>query len=212
MDVLSQLNSPDIIRALNEPDEVKDLLLSVVRIPEADDKMQASKKTGDLENFWDKLIQSETDTLKVLAAFDTQSMIEPSFSANWPDLVDQLADVKYSLRARAVLVDFIHEILSAFYDSEKYIREQAVPKTTPVVVAVSPKANIFSYDIQTLDLHGAIIKGLNKKHVFTIGDLVRLREDELFRIKNFGRGDLERVKAALATKGLRLSMSVYDSE
>lgn len=120
VDVLNKLNSPEIIKALNEPDEVKDYLLSVLSIPTADEITPIGLKTIDINSFWQKFIQSESDMIKTITELTLRSADEQDLIDRWADLSDTLVDVKYSLRARAVMVDFVYEILREFFDPDRY--------------------------------------------------------------------------------------------
>ena len=48
---------------------------------------------------------------------------------------------------------------------------------------------------------------LNKMNILTLGDLVRLTEQELLSYKNFGETSLNEIKEILGSKGLRLGMA-----
>jgi DNA-directed RNA polymerase subunit alpha len=48
---------------------------------------------------------------------------------------------------------------------------------------------------------------LNKMNILTLGDLVKLTEQELLSYKNFGETSLNEIKEILASKGLRLGMA-----
>lgn len=209
-DVLSELNASDIIRSLNEPDEVKDLLLSVVRIPVSDETARRPAKPTDIMEFWRKLLEGESASVKILGEITLEAASERDFSNQWADLSDRLVDLKYSLRARAVLIGFFYEILSKFYDINEYTFEET-PAPQPISPVVHPRRSIFAEEVETLGLDQRILKGIRSKNIFTVADLVRKKEHELLRIKNFGRKDLERLKEALGNKGLRLGMTVPDS-
>lgn len=209
-DVLSELSSSDIIRSLNEPDEVKDLLLSVVRIPVSDETGRSGSTPAGIMQFWLKLLEGESASIKILGEITLESASERDFSNQWADLSDQLVDLKYSLRARAVLIGFFYEILSKFYDVNEYTLEET-PVPQPISPVLYPRRNIFAEEVETLGLDQRILMGIRSKNIFTVADLVMKKEHELLRIKNFGRKDLERLKEALGRKGLRLGMRVPDS-
>jgi hypothetical protein len=206
-DVLGQLNSSDIIRALNEPDEVKELLLSVVKIPVADESARSSARPAYIDDFWLKVLQAESDTVKTLGEITLESASEQDFSNNWADLSDRLVDLKYSLRARAVLINFFYEILSKFYDMDECIPEPAVAPQPASALAPS-KRNVFAQRLDSLDLSTMTLNSLRRVSILNIGDLVKKQERDLLRLKNFGRKNLNEVKEALAEKGLRLGMKI----
>jgi DNA-directed RNA polymerase subunit alpha len=51
---------------------------------------------------------------------------------------------------------------------------------------------------------------LKKMNIRTVGDLLRVSEQELLGYKNFGETSLNEIKALLASKGLRLGQAVDD--
>ncbi len=52
---------------------------------------------------------------------------------------------------------------------------------------------------------------LNKMNIVTLGDLVRLTEQELLSYKNFGETSLNEIKEILASKNLRLGMAHHEA-
>ena len=160
--------------------------------------------------FWRKLLEGESASVKILEEITLEAASERDFSNQWADLSDRLVDLKYSLRARAVLIGFFYEILSKFYDINEYTFEET-PAPQAISPVVHPRRHIFSEEVETLGLDQRIIKGIRSKNIFTVDDLVRKKEHELLRIKNFGRKDLESLTEALGKKGLRLGMKVPDS-
>ncbi len=207
VDVLTKLNAPEIIKALNEPDEIKDYLLSVLSIPTVDEISPSGLRTIDINNFWQKFIQHENDTIKKLGELTLQSTTEQYFIDRWPYISDELVDVKYSLRARAVMIDFVYEILRKFYDPDKYIPSQSTV-TQAISPSVTRKQGIFEEKLEELELDPKTIRSLKNVNINTIGDLVRKRDSDLLKIKNFGRKDLNQVIEALSVKKLNLGMAV----
>lgn len=84
-----------------------------------------------------------------------------------------------------------------------------------------------SYDVPLRTLHNGArgdgnlpglrslaISRLNRAGIMTVSDLLTMREDEIIRIRNFGRKSLEEIKFALKSRGLYLqgdeSMSEND--
>jgi hypothetical protein len=196
---------------LNEPDEVQELLLSAIRIPATDEASSTGPKSDDLNGFWARLLGDESETLKAVSNITVEAAGEPDFSNRWPDLSDQLVDLKYSLRARAVLINFIYEILRKFYDLEDYVPQQPAHPVRPAPLSPAPKRNVPGEALETLNLHQKIIDGLQARNIHTVSDLVRVKENELLKIKHFGRKDLKRLKTELDARGLNLGMNVRDS-
>lgn len=63
--------------------------------------------------------------------------------------------------------------------------------------------------ISALDPSARVENGLVANRVFTLGDLIRLSENDLLRIHNFGRTSLTEVKRKLQEFGLALK---YDNQ
>jgi hypothetical protein len=208
-DVLRELNSNEIIRSLNEPDEVKELLQSVIRIPSSDDTEKSLRKHINIIEFWHKLIERERASVKIVEEITLESASEPDFGNKWADLSDRLVDLKYSLRARGVIIGFFYEILRKFFALNESLQEET-SVSQPITPVVKHKLKICAENVEVLGLEPKILKGIRTKNIYTVGDLVRKKDNELFKIKNFGKKDLEKLKKALAGKGLRLGMTIPD--
>ncbi len=211
VDVMNRLNLTEIIQSLNEPDVVKECLLSIVRQPITDETNPIELKPVDIDSFWNRLVRIESDTIKKLGDITLGSVSDHDFIELWPELSDELMDVKYSLRARAVMIDYVSEILRNFYDPDKYITAQSTVVRT-VLSPVTEEKGIFGKELDYLGLNPIIIKRLNPENINTVGDLAGKRESDLLKIKYFGRKDLKQVIESLKVNGLHLGMKVPNSK
>ena len=109
--ILSLIDMKGLIDELNEPDDVKELLSTVVVPPTNDDHASDQKQEETIKNFWNGLIEREKIFIKDIIEIDAISVMNSSYFKNWGTKADYFVDLKYSLRARAVLVNLIYEIL-----------------------------------------------------------------------------------------------------
>ena len=110
--------SHELVAALNEPDEVKELLLSNVKLPEKDADLQDDYGSFDFEDYWKHLMDDERITIQEFLQINVADVMQGLAVQNWASRADQLVDLKYSLRARAVLVGIVYEILRQRYERE----------------------------------------------------------------------------------------------
>ncbi len=81
----------------------------------------------------------------------------------------------------------------------------------PVVeekVAVDELAEKLSLSIEELDISQRALNSLKRMGITTIGDLVKMTEEELKNTKNIGRKALAEIKEALSKMGLHLGMNI----
>jgi len=109
--ILSLIDIRDLINDLNEPDDVKELLSTVVIPPTSDDQTSEQTQEDAIDIFWNGLIKSEKEFISEVIKIDAMSVMNGSFFKNWGTKADYFLDLKYSLRARAVLVNLFYEIL-----------------------------------------------------------------------------------------------------
>ena len=75
-------------------------------------------------------------------------------------------------------------------------------------VAVDELAEKLSLSIEELDISQRALNSLKRIGLTTIGDLVRMTEEELKNTKNIGRKALAEIKEALEKMGLQLGMNI----
>lgn len=127
--IIKSVNWNEIIDYLNKPQEVKELLLSVVKKPASDDSNDDAGNQDDLKQFWSNQLNKEKDTLGKVTKIDIMSLINKTYFREWAEHADEFLDLKYSLSARLVLVDMLYEILREYMgvrDSEiaqKFIKK-----------------------------------------------------------------------------------------
>jgi DNA-directed RNA polymerase subunit alpha len=62
--------------------------------------------------------------------------------------------------------------------------------------------------LEELELSVRALNSLHGEGIKTIGDLASKTDEDLLKLKNFGRKSLEEIKAALASAGLSLGMDM----
>ncbi len=98
------------------------------------------------------------------------------------------------------------EILKKHYELLENISTEK-----PVIeekVAVDELAEKLSLSIEELDISQRALNSLKRIGISTIGDLVRMTEEELKNTKNIGRKALAEIKSALEKMGLQLGMNI----
>ncbi|RUM31799.1 MAG: DNA-directed RNA polymerase subunit alpha [Aquifex sp.] len=98
------------------------------------------------------------------------------------------------------------EILKKHYELLENISTEK--PTVPQKVAVDELAEKLSLSIEELDISQRALNSLKRIGITTIGDLVRMTEDELKSTKNIGRKALAEIKEALQKLGLELGMNI----
>lgn len=98
------------------------------------------------------------------------------------------------------------EILKKHYELLENISTEK--PTVPQKVAVDELAEKLSLSIEELDISQRALNSLKRIGITTIGDLVRMTEDELKSTKNIGRKALAEIKEALHKLGLELGMNI----
>lgn len=108
--ILERIDLQGIILSLNEPDDVKERLSAFVKPQSTDDPMSKEKEAGALKSCWDRMIRCEIEMMGKICRMDVAE-INYGFYKNWAKHTDDFNDLIYSLRARAILVKMIHEVL-----------------------------------------------------------------------------------------------------
>jgi DNA-directed RNA polymerase subunit alpha len=84
---------------------------------------------------------------------------------------------------------------------------ETVIKTQPEPIAKQIEADKLSLAIEELDISSRAMNTLKKLGINTIGDLVKMSEEDLKEAKSIGRKALKEIKEALAEYGLELAPS-----
>ncbi len=105
-------------------------------------------------------------------------------------------------RATNILLDHFKLLLSPTTR-----KVETVVKAQPESIAKQIEADKLSLAIEELDISSRALNTLKKLGINTIGDLVKMTEDELKEAKSIGRKSLKEIKEALAEYGLELAPS-----
>lgn len=108
--ILDRVDLRELIQSLNEPDEVREMINSVVRPQTVDEPVPKEITSDELRMQWDNMIKKELDMMEKICRMDICE-INNDYYQNWSSHTDDFNDLIYSLRARAVLIKMIHEIL-----------------------------------------------------------------------------------------------------
>lgn len=108
--ILERIDTKELFDVLNEPDEVKELLSTLVKPPTGDDTSDARQLEINLKSFWNNLLKKEEEVLDKICLLKVDD-IDESYYKNWVNHTDDFNDLIYSLRARAILIKMLHEIL-----------------------------------------------------------------------------------------------------
>ncbi|MCO5167747.1 MAG: DNA-directed RNA polymerase subunit alpha [Planctomycetes bacterium] len=111
---------------------------------------------------------------------------------------------------RKHLNPFIH-----FFDLGKELKpefgeEEEVPAAEGVRVEAASRDQLsmqFSMPVTELDLSVRAQNCLESENIRTIGELVRMKEEDLVKLRNFGRVTLKEIEKKLTERGLRLGMT-----
>ncbi|NPB05506.1 MAG: DNA-directed RNA polymerase subunit alpha [Aquificae bacterium] len=98
------------------------------------------------------------------------------------------------------------EILAKYLDALKEISTE-IPEV-PVKVEKNELAEKLTLSVEELDISARALNSLKKYGIHTLGDLVKLTEEELKETKNIGRKALMEIKKALSELGLSLGMNI----
>jgi len=104
--------------------------------------------------------------------------------------------------ARDILIDYFSAL-------------KEISTEIPVGPVKAPKNELLeklTLSVDELDISARALNSLKKYGIHTLGDLVKLTEEELKETKNIGRKALMEIKKALAELGLSLGMNVKGGE
>jgi len=109
--ILEKINYQELISQLNEPDEVDDVLSSLVKAPTADSKENDINANQKLRDFWKKLLEKEKEILDKITSIQASDVVGGTYFQQWADHKDEFDDLMYSLRARVFLLNILYKIL-----------------------------------------------------------------------------------------------------
>lgn len=109
---------------------------------------------------------------------------------------------------RVLRVDPNHRRARLFLKSVESCREMVTHDASDV--RPDPRERMLSMPIMEFELSVRARNCLKKMNVRTLGDLVKLREEELLAYKNFGETSLNEIRALLQRKGLKLGQSIEE--
>jgi len=114
--ILDKLNFQELFSQLNEPDEIKDTLSSLVKPTTVDSNESDINVSNNLRDFWNRLIEREEELLNRITSVQATSVVEGTYFHQWADHKDDFDDLIYSLRARAFLANLIYKIIKQQQD------------------------------------------------------------------------------------------------
>lgn len=114
--ILDKLNFQELFSQLNEPDEIEDILSSLVKPPAVDSNEYDINVSENLRDFWNKLIEREEELLNRITSIQASSVVEGTYFHQWADHKDDFDDLIYSLRARVFLANLIYKIIKQQQD------------------------------------------------------------------------------------------------
>ena len=86
------------------------------------------------------------------------------------------------------------------------VAEEPAPAAVAAVTANSKQEDLLNQSIEFIELSSRSINCLKSENVHTVRDLVKMTEDELKMIKNFGAKSMDEIKERLAEMNLSLGM------
>jgi DNA-directed RNA polymerase subunit alpha len=110
-------------------------------------------------------------------------------------------------RATNILIEHFQLLLNP-----KTIKVEVVKKAGPESIAEKIEADKLSLAIEELEISSRATNTLKKLGINTIGDLVKMTEEDLKEAKSIGRKALKEIKEALADLGLELAPSPTKKE
>ncbi len=105
VEILKYIDFFELINTLNEPDQIKEFLNSTLIHPD-DDKPFFNKS---FEEFWNSCTAIENNNIEVVKHLLVRDIRKEEFVEDWDS--DLFTDIKYSLTARAFMINLLNEIL-----------------------------------------------------------------------------------------------------
>ncbi len=113
--ILSRLDLEDFISDLNAPNDVLDLLSTIIRPPETDDAINPKETPMTLATLWETLMLKEKAIVHDILKISAEEVADGRYFQNWDYHEDDFNDLKYSLSARIYLTSIFHNILHNYY-------------------------------------------------------------------------------------------------
>jgi hypothetical protein len=102
-----------MIESCNEQDEIKVLLSSVVCSPKSDREIENDMADNYFYQFWKSQVAFEMKVIEKITGYNLNQVVGRSFiNGEWDP--DNFNDLKYSLRARAFLINIFYEIIREY--------------------------------------------------------------------------------------------------
>ncbi|EEP60734.1 DNA-directed RNA polymerase subunit alpha [Sulfurihydrogenibium yellowstonense] len=111
-------------------------------------------------------------------------------------------------KASNILIDHFNILQKPTVKKVQVIKKTVAPKPEEIKI----EEDKLSLSIDELEISSRAINNLRKLGINTIGDLVRLSEEDLKEAKSIGRKSIKEIKDALAEMGLELAPSKSTSQ
>jgi sugar-specific transcriptional regulator TrmB len=116
--IIQHLNYEKIVSCLNAPNDVQEILATVVRPPSTDDAVPPENTANFFDSFWQELMKKEEVILRNILLVCAKDVFDKSYYDTWADRIDDFNDLKSSLSARIFLADTLYELLRRYYCNE----------------------------------------------------------------------------------------------
>lgn len=111
--VIEKIDMKGMIESCNEQDEIKVLLSSVVCSPKSDREIENDMADNYFYQFWKSQVAFEMKVIEKITGYNLNQVVGRSFiNGEWDP--DNFNDLKYSLRARAFLINIFYEIIREY--------------------------------------------------------------------------------------------------
>jgi len=113
--ILSRLDADDLISSLNAPDEVLELLSTVVRVPTTDCNDKPVEDSTTMIDFWNDLIVREQRLVQKILEITDKAIAKNQYFQEWAERKDEIIDLKCSLSVRIFISDMFLNILRQYF-------------------------------------------------------------------------------------------------
>ena len=113
--ILSRLDAEELLSSLNAPDDVLELLSTVIRPPATDNADRQVEASVTLHDFWNSLAVRENELVQDALKISVEEVARNKDSKDWLDREDNFIDLKCSLSTRIYLADMIHRIFQQYH-------------------------------------------------------------------------------------------------
>ena len=117
--ILSKLDPENLISGLNAPDDVIELLSTVIRPPTTDDAGRPAEASRTMKDLWNDLAAREKELVHNVLEISVENVAEGNYFVDWESGVDIFMDLKCSLSTRIYLADMLYEILQQYFPQSK---------------------------------------------------------------------------------------------